>query len=76
MDPVKEMEAFEAFLAEHCPGDLALLKALPKHIKDDGPSADRQTVAKFAGAAHTAYQVGKAVYGLGAAVAPYAALLL
>ena len=35
-----------------------------------------QTAAKFAGAAHTAYQVGKAVYGLGAAVAPYAALLL
>ena len=35
-----------------------------------------QTVAKFAGAAHTAYQVGKAIYGFGAAVAPYAALLL
>ena len=71
------MEAFEAFLAEHCPGDSALLKVLPKHIKDDGPSVGQmQTVAKFAGAAHTAYQVGKAVYGLGAAVAPYAALLL
>ena len=39
-------------------------------------SAGAQTAAKFAGAAHTAYQVGKAVYGLGAAVAPYAALLL
>ena len=39
-------------------------------------SRGAQTVAKFAGAAHTAYQVGKAVYGLGAAVAPYAALLL
>ena len=35
-----------------------------------------QMAAKFAGAAHTAYQVGKAVYGLGVAVAPYAALLL
>ena len=39
-------------------------------------SRGARTVAKFAGAAHTAYQVGKAVYGLGAAVAPYAALLL
>ena len=36
------MEAFEAFLAEHCPGDLALIKVLPKDIKDNGPSVDRQ----------------------------------
>ena len=39
-------------------------------------SRGAQTAAKFAGAAHTAYQVGKAIYGFGAAVAPYAALLL
>ena len=35
-----------------------------------------QTAAQVAGAAHTAYQVGKAIYGIGAAVVPYAALLL
>ena len=34
------------------------------------------TTAQVAGAAHTAYQVGKAIYGLAGAVAPYAALLL
>ena len=34
------------------------------------------TAAQVAGAAHTAYQVGKAIYGIGSAVAPYAALLL
>jgi hypothetical protein len=33
------------------------------------------TAAQVAGAAHTAYQVGKAIYGIGQAVAPYAALL-
>ena len=35
-----------------------------------------QTAATTAGAAHTAYQVGKGLYGLGVAVAPYAAVLL
>ena len=35
-----------------------------------------RTTAQVAGAAHTAYQVGKAIYGIGSAVAPYAALLL
>jgi hypothetical protein len=34
------------------------------------------TAAQVAGAAHTAYQVGKAIYGIGQAVLPYAALLL
>jgi hypothetical protein len=34
------------------------------------------TAAQVAGAAHSAYQVGKAIYGIGSAVAPYAALLL
>ena len=34
------------------------------------------TAAQVAGAAHTAYQVGKAIYGIGQAVAPYAALLV
>ena len=34
------------------------------------------TVARVAGAAHTAYQVGKGIYGLAQAAAPYAALLL
>lgn len=34
------------------------------------------TVARVAGAAHTAYQVGKGLYGLAQAAAPYAALLL
>ena len=34
------------------------------------------TTAQVAGAAHTAWHVGKAIYGLGTAVAPYAALLL
>jgi hypothetical protein len=29
-----------------------------------------------AGAAHTAYQLGKGLYGLAAAAAPYAAMLL
>ena len=33
------------------------------------------TAAQVAGAAHSAYQVGKAIYGIGSAVAPYAALL-
>ena len=40
--------------------------------RTDKFSRGAQTVAKFAGAAHTAYQMGKAVHGLG----PYAALLL
>ena len=35
-----------------------------------------RTVAQVAGAVHTAYQVGKAVYGIGSAIAPYAAMLL
>jgi hypothetical protein len=35
-----------------------------------------KTAAQVVGAAHTAYQVGKAVYGIGSAVAPYAALLV
>ena len=35
-----------------------------------------QTAAHVAGAVHTAYQVGKAIYGIGSAVAPYAALPL
>ena len=35
-----------------------------------------QTAATIAGAAHTAYQVGKGLYGLAQAAAPYAALLL
>ena len=35
-----------------------------------------RTAAQVAGAAHTAYQVGKVVYGIGQAVAPYAAALL
>jgi hypothetical protein len=34
------------------------------------------TVARVAGAAHTAYQVGKGLYGLAQAAALYAALLL
>ena len=34
------------------------------------------TTAQIAGTAHTAYQVGKAIYGIGQAVLPYAALLL
>jgi hypothetical protein len=34
------------------------------------------TAAQAVGAAHTAYQVGKAIYGIGQAVAPYAALLV
>ena len=34
------------------------------------------TVARVAGAAHTAYQVGKGIHGLAQAAAPYAALLL
>jgi hypothetical protein len=34
------------------------------------------TVARVAGAAHTAYQVGKGLYGLAQAAAPYAAMLL
>ena len=34
------------------------------------------TAGQVAGAAHTAYQVGKAIYGIGQAVAPYAAMLL
>jgi hypothetical protein len=35
-----------------------------------------QTAATIAGAAHTAYQIGKGIYGLAQAAAPYAALLL
>ena len=35
-----------------------------------------RTAAQVAGVVHTACQVGKAVYGIGQAVAPYAALLL
>ena len=35
-----------------------------------------QTAATLAGAAHTAYQVGKGLYGLAQAAAPYAAMLL
>ena len=35
-----------------------------------------RTAAHVAGGLHTAYQVGKAIYGIGSAVAPYAALLL
>ena len=34
------------------------------------------TAAQIAGTAHTAYQVGKAIYGVGQVVLPYAALLL
>jgi hypothetical protein len=34
------------------------------------------TAAKIAGAAHTAYQIGKGLWSVGQAVAPYAALLL
>ena len=34
------------------------------------------TAAQLAGAAHAAYQVGKAVYGIGSAIAPYAAMLI
>ena len=34
------------------------------------------TAAQVAGAAHTAYQVGKAIYGIGQVVAPFAAMLL
>ena len=35
-----------------------------------------QTAARFAGAAHTAWQIGKGLYGLAQAAAPYAAMLL
>ena len=35
-----------------------------------------KTAGQVAGALHTAYQVGKGLYSLGAAAAPYAALLL
>ena len=35
-----------------------------------------RTAAQVVHHAHTAYQIGKAIYGLGAAAAPYAALLL
>ena len=34
------------------------------------------TAAQVAGTAHTAYQVGKAIYGIGQVVLPYAALML
>ena len=34
------------------------------------------TAAQVAVAAHTAYQVGKRIYGVGSAVLPYAAMLL
>ena len=35
-----------------------------------------QTAAHIAGAAHTAWQIGKRLYGLAQAAAPYAAMLL
>ena len=35
-----------------------------------------RTTAQVAGAAHTAYQAGKALWSVGSAVAPYAAALL
>ena len=35
-----------------------------------------QTAASIAGAAHTAWQIGKGVYGLAQAAAPYGAMLL
>ena len=35
-----------------------------------------QTAASIAGAAHTAWQIGKGLYGLAQAAAPYAAMLL
>ena len=34
-----------------------------------------QTAASIAGAAHTAWQIGKGLYGLAQAAAPYAAML-
>ena len=34
------------------------------------------TAAQVAGVAHTVYQAGKAIYGIGQAVAPFAAMLL
>ena len=46
------------------------------HMWADKFQRGAQTAAPVSGAAHTAYQVGKAIYGIGAAVAPYAALLL
>ena len=35
-----------------------------------------QMAAQVAGAAHTAWQIGKGLYGLAQAAAPYAAMLL
>ena len=35
-----------------------------------------QTAASIAGAARTAWQIGKGIYGLAQAAAPYAAMLL